>query len=108
MAAGLIVVAPAGGGPATYVEDGVTGFLTRTSDAALLAASMSDALDAMQLESAQTATTDARPHRSRDTVLRNFTIQAMAGALSRVYADVSDANPGDSATESHAGSVVAR
>jgi len=62
----------------------------------------------MQLESAQTATTDARPHRSRDTVLRNFTIQAMAGALSRVYADVSDANPGDSATESHAGSVVAR
>jgi glycosyltransferase involved in cell wall biosynthesis len=103
MAAGLLVVAPAGGGPATYVEDGVTGFLTRTSDAALLAASMSDALDAMAAESAQTATTDARPHRSRETVLRNFTIQAMAGALSVVYADVSD-----SATESHAGSVVAR
>jgi len=103
MAAGLLVVAPAGGGPATYVEDGVTGFLTRTSDAALLAASMSDALDAMRLESAQTATTDARPHRSRETVLRNFTIQAMASALSVVYADVSDA-----ATESHHGSVVAR
>ena len=103
MAAGLLVVAPAGGGPATYVEDGVTGFLTRTSDAALLAASMSDALDAMESEAAQTATTDARPHRSRETVLRDFTIQAMAGALSVVYADVSDA-----ATESHHGSVVAR
>ena len=103
MAAGLLVVAPAGGGPATYVEDGVTGFLTRTSDAALLAASMSDALDAMELESAQTATTDARPHRSRETVLNNFTIQAMARALGTVYSDVSDA-----ATESHAGSVVAR
>jgi glycosyltransferase involved in cell wall biosynthesis len=103
MAAGLLVVAPAGGGPATYVEDGVTGFLTRTSDAALLAASMSDALDAMELESAQTATTDARPHRSRETVLRDFTIQAMAGALSTVYADVSAA-----ATDSRAGSVVAR
>ena len=103
MAAGLVVVAPAGGGPATYVEDGVTGFLTRTSDAALLAASMTDALDAMQRESAATATTDARPQRSRETVLRNFTIQAMASALSTVYTDVSDA-----ATESHAGSVVAR
>ena len=103
MAAGLVVVAPAGGGPATYVEDGVTGFLTRTSDAALLAASMTDALDAMAVESAETATTDARPQRSRETVLRNFTIQAMAGALSTVYADVSDA-----ASDSHAGSVVAR
>jgi glycosyltransferase involved in cell wall biosynthesis len=103
MAAGLLVVAPAGGGPATYVEDGVTGFLTRTSDPALLAASMSDALDAMELEAAHTATTDARPRRSRETVMRDFTIQAMARALSAVYADVSDG-----ATESHAGSVVAR
>jgi glycosyltransferase involved in cell wall biosynthesis len=102
MAAGLLVVAPAGGGPATYVEEGVTGFLTRTSDAALLAASMSDALDAMEREAAQTATTDARPHRSRETVLRDFTIQAMAGALSAVYADVSDAS-----SESYAGSVAA-
>jgi glycosyltransferase involved in cell wall biosynthesis len=103
MAAGLLVVAPAGGGPATYVEDGVTGFLTRTSDPALLAASMSDALDAMALEALEPATTDARPHRSRDTVARTFTIQAMARALGVVYSGVSD-----SAQESHAGSVVAR
>ena len=32
MGAGLMVVAPDGGGPATYVENGVTGFLTRTWD----------------------------------------------------------------------------
>ncbi len=30
MASGLLVVAPDGGGPATYVEEGVTGFLTAT------------------------------------------------------------------------------
>ena len=101
MAAGLLVVAPAGGGPATYVEDGVTGFLTRTSDPALLAASMSDALGAMEVEAAATATTDARPHRSRDTVVQNFTIQAMARALGVVYAGVSDTSP-----EARAGSVV--
>ena len=102
MAAGLLVVAPAGGGPATYVQDGVTGFLTRTSDPALLAASMSDALDAMSLEALEPATTDARPQLSRETVASTFTIQAMARALDAVYAGVSD-----SAQESHAGSVAA-
>ena len=30
MASGLVVVAPDGGGPATYVDEGVTGFLTAT------------------------------------------------------------------------------
>ncbi|GAB2454274.1 glycosyltransferase involved in cell wall biosynthesis [Conyzicola lurida] len=101
MAAGLLVVAPAGGGPATYVEEGVTGFLTRTSDPALLAASMSDALDAMSLEALEPATTDARPHKSRDTVARTFTIQAMARALGVVYTGVSS-------PEQHADSVAAR
>ena len=36
MATGLMVVAPDGGGPATYVQDGVTGVLTQTWDAARL------------------------------------------------------------------------
>jgi len=103
MAAGLLVVAPAGGGPATYVEEGVTGFLTRTSDPALLAASMSDALDTVALETAETATTDARPHRSRDTVVQNFTIQAMARSLAVVYSGVSD-----TVHDAHADSVVIR
>lgn len=103
MAAGLLVVAPAGGGPATYVREGVTGYLTRTSDPALLAASMSDALDAMSLEALEPATTDARPRESRETVASTFTIQAMARALGVVYSGVSD-----SAQESHAGSVVSR
>jgi len=103
MAAGLLVVAPAGGGPATYVQEGVTGYLTRTSDPALLAASMSDALDAMSLEALEPATTDARPRLSRETVASTFTIQAMARALGVVYSGVSD-----SSTESHAGSVASR
>jgi len=103
MAAGLLVVAPAGGGPATYVREGVTGFLTRTSDPALLAASMSDALDAMSLEALEPATTDARPRESRETVASTFTIQAMARALGVVYSGVAD-----SSHESHAGSVAAR
>ena len=30
LAAGLVVVGPDGGGPATYIEDGVTGFLVDT------------------------------------------------------------------------------
>jgi len=103
MAAGLLVVAPAGGGPATYVQEGVTGYLTRTSDPALLAASMSDALDAMSLEALEPATTDARPQRSRETVASTFTIQAMARALDVVYSGVSD-----SSQESHADSVATR
>jgi glycosyltransferase involved in cell wall biosynthesis len=89
MAAGLIVVAPAGGGPATYIEQGDTGYLTRTSDPALLAAAMGDALDAMSLEALDTAP-GGRPARSRETVASRFTIQAMAATLAGVYAGASD------------------
>ena len=45
MACGLYVVAPAGGGPATYVEDGVTGRLTATWDVVALRSAVSAALD---------------------------------------------------------------
>lgn len=85
MGSGLLVVAPDGGGPATYVEQGVTGFLTRTWDLAQLRDSMSIALTASREE-----TTDDRAVRSRATVERSFTIQAMASALSAVYSDVRD------------------
>ena len=83
MASGLVVVAPDGGGPATYVEPGVTGFLTTTWDADLMGRAMGDALDLAASE-----TTDSRAARSRATVERSFTIQAMATSLTALYSRV--------------------
>lgn len=80
MASGLIVVAPDSGGPATYVSQGDTGFLTRTWDVAALREAIGDALTAASAE-----TDDARSDRSRATVADSFTIQAMARRLSAVY-----------------------
>jgi glycosyltransferase involved in cell wall biosynthesis len=86
MATGLMIVAPEGGGPATYVNNTVTGFLTRTSDVDLLEAAITAAFDAVAAE-----TTPDRAALSRETVSANFTIQAMASALTDVYAGVGDA-----------------
>jgi glycosyltransferase involved in cell wall biosynthesis len=83
MASGLMVVAPNGGGPATYVRDGVTGFLTTTSDPAQLGSAIAAALDAVAAESSAD-----RTDLSRATVADNFTIEAMAYALHTVYATV--------------------
>lgn len=83
MATGLLVVAPNGGGPATYVEPGVTGFLTSTWDVALLGDSIATALTAAAREA-----TDDRAAVSRSTVESSFTIQAMAEALADVYSTV--------------------
>lgn len=79
MATGLMVVAPDGGGPATYVENGVTGVLTETWNTDRLEAAVATALDS-----------SARPEGERadiahDMVRRSFTIQAMAAALGPVY-----------------------
>ncbi len=90
MATGLIVVAPNGGGPATYVEQGITGFLAPTWDVALLASAMGEALAAAAAEPGSERADD-RPARSRATVERSFTIQAMAASLSAVYVEVNDA-----------------
>ena len=84
MATGLFVVAPDAGGPATYVENGVTGHLAPTWDIDRLREAMSRAI-----ESSTAETTDERALRSRSTVERSFTIQAMARALDEVYAGVS-------------------
>jgi len=81
MASGLFVVAPDGGGPATYVRQGVTGLLAPTWDLALLRSAMEEAL-------ALGGTHD--PRESRATVEESFTIQAMAHALGGVYATVRD------------------
>ncbi len=83
MGSGLLVVAPDGGGPATYVEDGVTGFLTATTDPERLATTIGRALDASLAE-----TDDHRAARSRRTVESRFTIQRMAQTLADVYATV--------------------
>lgn len=83
MGSGLLVVAPEGGGPSTYVREGDTGFLTRTWDVDALRTAMGSALTAAADE-----TTEARAGRSRDTVERSFTIQAMARALTGVYETV--------------------
>ncbi len=85
MASGLMVVAPNGGGPATYVEQGVTGFLTSTWHVGKLGEAMTEALDAAAEE-----TTDDRAIRSRATVESSFTIQAMASSLAAVYTTVHD------------------
>lgn len=79
MASGLFVVAPDGGGPATYVLQGVTGILAPTWDVALLGAAMEEAL---------TLAGSHDPAASRATVEKSFTIQAMARALGTVYSDV--------------------
>ncbi len=83
MATGLLVVAPDGGGPATYVEEGVTGFLAPTWDVERLRSAMGIALAVSIAEK-----TDARAAKSRRTVERSFTIQAMAQALTEVYTRV--------------------
>lgn len=83
MAAGLYVVAPDGGGPATYVDRSVTGELTFTWDRELLGAAMTIALDRSLGE-----TTTERAAASRATVENSFTIQAMAKALGTIYTDV--------------------
>lgn len=85
MGSGLLVVAPDGGGPATYVERGVTGYLTATWDAARLGEAMTAALEAAAVE-----TDDSRAARSRATVEASFTIQRMAESLGDVYAGVAD------------------
>ncbi|MDN3495685.1 glycosyltransferase [Planococcus sp. APC 4015] len=82
MATGLMVVAPDGGGPATYVEDGVTGVLTETWDASRLEAAIGTALDAAALPEGD------RADRSHEMVRSSFTIQAMAAALGPVYQGV--------------------
>ena len=83
MASGLIVVAPDAGGPATYVEQGHTGFLTTTWNTEVFAEAITAALATAAAE-----TTDERAMHSRSVVLERFTVEAMAHALTKVYSDV--------------------
>jgi glycosyltransferase involved in cell wall biosynthesis len=83
MAVGLFVVAPDGGGPATYVADGDTGLLTATWDPVRLA----DALE-LALATAAAEPDDQRAERSRAMVREQFTIQRTARTLADVYRGV--------------------
>ena len=84
MAAGLLVVGPDSGGPATYVEHGETGLLTATWDQAALGEAIARGLE-LAAEDAP-----GRAERARAMVADHFTIQAMATALGPVYAGVAD------------------
>lgn len=83
LAAGLPVVAPDGGGPATYVEEGVTGFLVDTRAPRAVAGGIAAAFELQGKPGA-----DERVAPGQATVTDRFTLQAMAGTLAEVYAGV--------------------
>ncbi|MEO7423117.1 MAG: glycosyltransferase [Ornithinibacter sp.] len=85
MSAGLVAVAPAGGGPATYVEDGLTGILVDTTSPVALADAISRALGLARDPGAVVLAEQARV-----SVRDRFGIGTMAQALEGVYADVAD------------------
>jgi glycosyltransferase involved in cell wall biosynthesis len=83
MASGLVVVAPGGGGPATYVEHGVTGLLVDTMSTDALAAAV---VAALELAAAPDAAD--RAQHARDVVSQRFSIATMASSLATVYSEV--------------------
>jgi glycosyltransferase involved in cell wall biosynthesis len=91
MAVGLVVVAPNGGGPATYVDDGLTGVLTDTSRPDALAAGVGRALDLATSPGAE-----LRDRRARAVVRERFGIDTMAASLCEVYTDVASGQVGGS------------
>ncbi len=77
LAAGLPVVVPRIGGPATYVQDGDTGVLVDTADPSAIAAGLAKAL--------ALAPDQGRARRARDLVRGQFTIEGMARTMALVY-----------------------
>ena len=94
MATGLVVVAPDGGGPATYVDDGVTGVLVDTHSPESLARAVAAALDLAAGPGAE-----ARAEQARTLVSERFSIDTMAAALARIYTEVTSRGAGGAAKE---------
>jgi glycosyltransferase involved in cell wall biosynthesis len=86
LAAGLVVVAPAEGGPPTYVEPGITGVLIDTRSPREVASGIAAALDMAQRDSAG--------DRARAIIRDRFTIDTMAASLAGVYRSVTSPVPG--------------
>jgi glycosyltransferase involved in cell wall biosynthesis len=83
MASGLVVVTPREGGPATYVEHGVTGLLVDTTSRSDLAHAV---VSALELAAAPDAA--ARAGRVRNRVAEEYGITTMASSLATIYSEV--------------------
>ncbi len=77
LGAGLTVVAPAVGGPATYVADGDTGVLADTRSVSALRTAIAQAR--------RLVGRPGRVERAQDLVLNRLTIDAMAASLIDAY-----------------------
>ncbi|MET0864093.1 MAG: glycosyltransferase [Nakamurella sp.] len=80
LAAGLVVVGPDGGGPATYIDEGVTGFLVDTRSPLAVGRGITAALELPGKPG-----DNERIALAQDLVTDRFTIQAMAHTLAGVY-----------------------
>lgn len=87
MATGLVVVAPRVGGPATYVEDGVSGVLADTASPEDLCRAVTQALDLAGRSDA-----DVRAQHAIALVRDRFSIDTMAAALAGLYEEVASGN----------------
>jgi glycosyltransferase involved in cell wall biosynthesis len=88
LASGLVVVGPAAGGPATYIDDGVTGVLADTRRPDEVARAMRSAF-----ELATAPGQAERIERALARISADFTVQAMAERLSAIYAGVARTAP---------------
>ena len=80
LAVGLPVVAPLAGGPATYIEDGITGALVDTTSIAELRRGLKVA--------ALLRHDDVRAAKAANLVRSRFSVDAMAGELAALYLEI--------------------